>query len=77
LDFKIEFIDKEITPWSGILLLVKMLEKMNFNGCLSSLQLPEPGSNRGYESQQLIKQFITSIWCGANKYEHAEVTRHD
>lgn len=77
MDFKIEFTDKEITPWSGILLLVKMLEKMQFDGCLSSLQMPEPGSNRGYEPKQLVKQFITSIWCGANKYEHAEVTRHD
>jgi len=77
MDFKIEFTDKEITPWSGILLLVKMLEKMNFDRCLSSLQMPEPGSNRGYDPKQLVKQFITSIWCGANKYEHAEVTRRD
>lgn len=77
LDYKIEYTDREITPWAGILMLKKMLDKMNFDSCLSSVQMPEPGSNRGYEAGQLVKQFITSIWCGANKYEHTEVTRQD
>jgi hypothetical protein len=77
LDYKIEFTDKEITPWAGIVMLKKMLDKMEFDDCLSSLCLPEQGSNRGYSSSQLIKQFITSVWCGANKYEHTEVTRQD
>ena len=44
---------------------------------LDKLPLPLPGSNRGYAPNQLIKQFMTSIWCGANKFEHCEVTRHD
>jgi hypothetical protein len=77
MDFKIEFTDKEISPWSGILLMVKMLKKMEFDQCLSQLDLPKQGSNRGYEPAQLIKQFITSVWCGANKFEHTEVTRQD
>ncbi|MFN7233756.1 MAG: hypothetical protein ACK5SS_08450, partial [Cyclobacteriaceae bacterium] len=66
MDYTIEFTDKEITPWAGILLLKKMLEKMDFDSCLDGLDLPEQGSNRGYSSHQLIKQFITSVWCGAN-----------
>lgn len=77
MDIKIEFTDKEITPWAGILLLKNMLDKMDFDACLDHLDLPEQGSNRGYSSSQLIKQFITSVWCGANKFEHTEVTRHD
>ncbi|MCX7745253.1 MAG: transposase, partial [Flavobacteriales bacterium] len=77
MDYKIEFTDKEITPWSGILMLIKMLEKMDFDACLDHLPLPQQGSNRGYSPTQLIKQFITSIWCGANKFEHTEVTRQD
>ena len=39
--------------------------------------LPEQGSNRGYASSQLVKQFLTSIWCGASRFEHCEVTRQD
>jgi hypothetical protein len=30
MEYKIEFTDKEITPWSGILMMIKMLEKMQF-----------------------------------------------
>jgi hypothetical protein len=77
VELKIEFTDKEITPWSGILLLKKMLDRMQFDCVLSDLPLPEQGSNRGYSSQQLIKQFLTSVWCGASKFEHCEVTRQD
>ena len=39
--------------------------------------LPQPGSNRGYRPEQLITQFMLSVWCGANRFEHGEVTRHD
>lgn len=77
MEYKIEFTEKEITPWSGILLLIKMLDKMQLDKCLSSLDLPMQGSNRGYNPIQLIKQFMTSIWCGANRFEHTEVTRQD
>ena len=47
MDFKIAFTNKEITPWSGILLLIKMLNKMEFGTMLESLLLPTQGSNRG------------------------------
>ena len=77
MDLKIDFTDKEISPWSGIYLLKKMLDKINFDSILQELGLPESGSNRGYSSNQLVKQFITSVWCGANKFEQTEVTRQD
>lgn len=77
MDYKIEYTDKEITPWAGILMLRKMLDRMEFDSCLETLALPAQGSNRGYSSHQLIKQFMTSVWCGANKFEHTEVTRQD
>jgi hypothetical protein len=35
------------------------------------------GSNRGYKTSAIIEGFITSIWCGANRFLHTEVTRHD
>jgi len=25
----------------------------------------------------LIEQFLIGVWCGANRFEHMEVTRHD
>jgi hypothetical protein len=77
MDFKIAFTDKEITPWGGILLMKKMLDRMDLDVCLDGLPLPAQGSNRGYSPHQLIKQFMCSVWCGANRFEHTEVTRAD
>lgn len=77
MDFKIAFTDKEITPWGGIVLMKKMLDRMDFDECLDRLPLPAQGSNRGYSPSQLIKQFMCSVWCGANRFEHTEVTRTD
>jgi len=76
-DLKIEFTDKEITPWGGIALLKKMIDKMSFIELLKTCPLPAQGSNRGYDPLQIIVQFIISIWCGASRYEHLEVTRFD
>ena len=74
---KIEYTDKEITAYGGLALLKKMLDKMSFEQLLEALPLPAPGSNRGYDPAQIITQFIISIWCGANRFEHLEVTRFD
>jgi hypothetical protein len=77
MDFELRFSDKEITPWGGMMLLKRMLDHMEFEAALRQSGLPLPGSNRGYAPEQLLMQFILSIWCGANRFEHAEVTRFD
>jgi hypothetical protein len=74
---KTEYTDKEITAHGGIVLLQKMMNKMSFFDILKTTPLPQPGSNRGYDPVQIITQFIISVWCGANRYEHLEVTRFD
>ena len=77
LDVKITIIDKEITAWGDILLVQKMLDRMDFDGYLDKLPLPAQVSNRGYSPDQLIKQFMCSAWCGVNRFEHTEVTPAD
>jgi hypothetical protein len=74
---KFEFTDKEVTPWAGMVLLRKMLNSVNFEQMIQELPLPSQGSNRGYSPDQLIQQFLTSVWCGANCFEQLEVTRAD
>lgn len=76
-EVKIEFTDKEITAHGGVILLQKMLQKMSFFDFIKSVPLPQPMSNRGYDPIQIVLQFIVSVWCGANRYEHLEVTRFD
>ncbi|MEQ1600970.1 MAG: hypothetical protein ABL885_04260 [Methylophilaceae bacterium] len=58
-------------------LMKRMLDHLGFESALSTSGLPQPGSNRGYRPEQLITQFMLSVWCGANRFEHGEVTRHD
>lgn len=77
MSFELRFTDKEITAWGGMGLMKRMLDHIGFNTALQNCALPQPGSNRGYAPEQLIQQFMLSVWCGANRFEHGEVTRHD
>ena len=76
-DFEARFTDREITAWGGMALMQKMLQSIRFSDAAKQWDLPQPGSNRGYEPAQIIGQFLVSIWCGANRFAHAEITRLD
>jgi len=77
MDLKIEFSDKEITPWGGMVLMKELIKRTKINELLKDMGLPNQKSNRGYDPIQLINNFWVGIWSGANRYEHLEVTRHD
>ncbi len=77
MSVELQFTNKEITPWGGMGLMKRMLDRIGFESALRACGLPEPGSNRGYAPSQLITQFMLSVGCGANRFEHGEVTRHD
>lgn len=78
MEFDIGFTDREITPWGGMVFLKQMLQKIGFRKIVNENDdLPIAKSNRGYKASTILESFITSIWCGANKFLHTEVTRHD
>jgi hypothetical protein len=78
MEFKIAFTDKEITPWGGMVLLRNMLNQIEFSRVIGDCSfLPQPRSNRGYSAARIIEAFTVSVWCGANRFLHTEVTRHD
>lgn len=78
MNFNISFTNKEITPWGGMIFLKQMLERIGFRDLIASNpDLPVSGSNRGYKTSTIIEGFITSVWCGADRFLHTEVTRHD
>ena len=78
MNFDISYTSKEITPWGGMVFLKQMLQKTGFRELIEqNPDLPVSGSNRGYKTSTIIEGFITSIWCGANRFLHTEVTRHD
>jgi hypothetical protein len=78
MEFDISYTNKEITPWGGMVLLKQMLQKIGFKKVVSECaDLPQPGSNRGYVPTTIIESFLVSIWSGANRFMHTEITRHD
>lgn len=77
MELSLGFTDKQITPWAGMALVKRMLDHIRWESALKRAQLPQPGSNCGYAPEQLVGQFMLSLWCGANRFEHLEVTRFD
>lgn len=77
MGFELQFTDKEISAWGGMGLMKRLLDHLDFDAALRDSALPQPGSNRGYRPEHLIVQCMLSVWCGANRFEHGEVTRHD
>jgi hypothetical protein len=78
MEFDISYTNQEITPWGGMVFLRQMLDKINFKAKVEECtDMPQPGSNRGYSPLSIIESFLVSIWCGANRFMHTEITRHD
>ena len=76
-DCDIKFVNKEITPFGGLSLFFKMLEKCRFDEHLEQSGLPVQGSNRGYKPLQLILGLFAGVWCGASCFGHLDVVRYD
>lgn len=76
-NYDIKFVKKEITPFGGLSLFLKMLERCHFEDKLSQCSLPTQGSNRGYNPIKLIEGLFAGVWCGANCFGHLDVVRYD
>ena len=78
MELRYRFTNKEVTPWGGMGFLRQFLGKMGFSACVSACEcLPQPGSNRGYRPSVLSESFVCSVWCGATRFVHTELTRLD
>jgi hypothetical protein len=78
MELTYQFTNKEITPWGGMVFLKQFLDKMAFSEQVAACDfLPQPGSNRGYAPSELLEAFVCSVWCGATKFIHTELTRSD
>ena len=76
-EIQVEFTDKKVTAWGGMKLMKDMLDSIGIKEFMSGLSLAEKGSNRGYESMQIIECFWTSIWIGAGRFSHSAYLRYD
>src|SRR5690606_34303491 len=78
MKFELSFTIQEITPWGGMVFLKQMLDKIGFREEIENCtSLPVSQSNNAYKKEVLLESFITSIWCGANRFLHTEITHSD
>lgn len=75
--YDVKFVNKEITPFGGLSLFLKLLDKCHFEERLQKCGLPVQGSNRGYKPFQLISGLFAGVWCGASCFGHLDVVRYD
>lgn len=55
----------------------RFIDQTGIRDHLAKLDLPQPGSNRGYLPGQIIESFWLSIWTGASRYIHCDWLRYD
>lgn len=54
-----------------MIFLKTILKKIGFRELVdNNPDLPQPASNREYKTFTILEGFITSIWCGANRFLH-------
>ncbi|MCZ2299295.1 MAG: hypothetical protein LC134_07455 [Chitinophagales bacterium] len=77
VNLPIEYSDKQVTPFGGMSLLKRFLDKVEVKDYLQSLSLPEPGSNRGFDPSSIVQSFWLGIWTGISRYIHCDWLRYD
>jgi len=76
-DLQIEYSDRDITPWGGMKLMKNLVDQTAIKAYMNTLDLPEPGSNRGYDPIDIIESFWVSVWIGASRFTHSSWLRYD
>ncbi len=76
-NFDIRYTDRPITPFGGLTTVKNFYQNSGLKDVLTSLPLPQPGSNRGYDPVDLIEGFLISVILGARRLAHAGLLRHD
>ena len=77
VNLPIEYSDKQVTSFGGMSLMKRFVDQTGIREYLSGLNLPQPGSNRGYDPVQIVESFWLSIWTGASRYIHCDWLRYD
>lgn len=71
------YTERMISPWGGIKYFQKTYCNCKIREVLEQLDLPQPGSNRGYNPIDLIEGFMTSVVLGSRRLEHSGMLRMD
>jgi hypothetical protein len=74
---EIEFSDKQVSPWGGLVLMKEILDKTGIRKKLVALDLPESTSNNRIESLTIIESFFACVWIGATAFSQTAIIKLD
>lgn len=77
VNLPIEYSDKPVTPFGGMALIKRFVDRSGIREHLATLDLPSGGSNRAYDPVHIIESFWLGIWTGASRYIHCDWLRQD
>ncbi|MDP2209480.1 MAG: IS1380 family transposase, partial [Bacteroidota bacterium] len=63
--------------WGGMRIVQELVERIGLRELLDIQDLPQPGSNRGYNPVDIVMSFLVSIWVGGNRFAHCALLRYD
>jgi hypothetical protein len=72
-----EYTDRPVSAWGGMRLMKELVDKSGIRQQLTKLDLPFPGSNRGFSPVQIMESFWVSVWTGASRFTHSGWLRYD
>jgi hypothetical protein len=72
-----EFTSRDVSPWGGIKFFHGTYQSCGIREMLGKLPVPQPGSNRGYSSEDLIEGFLCSVVLGSRRLAHTGMLRTD
>ncbi len=73
----IEYTDKSVTPWGGMIQMKRLIDECGLNEILDELKLPESKSNNCIAAQTIVESFMVSVWIGCFKFSHTAVVKLD
>lgn len=74
---QIQFSDKQVSPWGGLILMKEILDKTGIRKKLSELNLPQSTSNNRIDSISIVESFFASVWIGATAFSQTAIIKSD
>ncbi len=74
---KIDYTDRPVTAWGGMIEMKQLLDKTKIREELARVNLPQGTSNNSINSLDIVESFFVSVWIGCFKFSHTAIVRVD
>ena len=75
MSMEVQFSDKQVTPWGGLVLMKKLLDRTGIRKKLSELNLPESKNNNSIDSLSIVESFFAPVWIGATAFRQTAIIK--